>query len=124
MKITKSQLKKIIKEELEGQLPLPGMAAYVRDADPNNAMLSLFQYVDNLIDQNPDADPEDFYGTMYFYEKMFKPTAEILVRDMIGSIASAKARQNIEEVLRDAIVDFSKMDSAQRKDYILKQGNV
>ena len=118
MKITKSQLKKIIKEELEGQLPLPGMADAVGVKDANVAMDALFQYIDNLMDQNPDANPEDFYKNMYFYKRIFAPTVEASIYDLFGSFASKQSVQHIEETLASLIEDFVALDSEQRKDFI------
>lgn len=130
MKFTRSQLKKLIKEELEGQLPLPGMAIDLKKAkndivsdvgnvDPNVAMLSMLQYIDNLMDQNPDAEPSTFYKNKYFYERIYRPTLEV-VKNSMFSFASVQTLEKVNQLLLNAIEDFVKMDSSQRKEHVRK----
>ena len=130
MKITKAQLKKLIKEEMEAQLPLPGMAIDLKKAkndivsdvsnvDPNVAMLSMFQYIDNLMDQNPDVEPSTFYKNKNFYERIYRPTLEVMVNSMF-SFASVQTLEKVNQLLLNAIADFVKMDSSQRKEHVRK----
>ena len=130
MKITRAQLKKLIKEELEGQLPLPGMEIDLKKAkndivsdvgnvDPNVAMLSMLQYIDNLMDQNPDVEPSTFYKNKYFYERIYRPTLEV-VKNSMFSFASVQTLEKVNQLLLNAIADFVKMDSSQRKEHVRK----
>jgi len=124
MKLTKTQLKRIIKEELgqimgeEEQLTLPGVAPEA-DTDSNSLMYSAFSYIDSKLDQNPelsgpDGDPsgvmQDLMRDHHFSELM-----QTLFKQVAGSPLFGKVP---EDVLLDTFEDFVGSSSEERKAFI------
>ena len=108
MKITKSQLKRIIKEELgqvmgeEEQLTLPGVAPEA-DTDSNSLMYSAFSYIDSKLMQGLMRDH-------HFSELM-----QALFKQVAGSPLFGKVP---EDVLLDTFEDFVGSSSEERKAFI------
>ena len=113
MKLTKSQLKRIIKEELgqimgeEEQLTLPGVAPEA-GTDSNSLMYSAFSYIDSKLDQNPelsgpDGDPyEVLLGLMQDHHFVF---GIFVYRFKTGSEPRIKRRPRWRSFWSDARFD-------------------
>ena len=124
MKLTKTQLKRIIKEELgqimgeEEQLTLPGVASEA-GTDSNSLMYSAFSYIDSKLDQNPelsgpDGDPyEVLLGLMQDHH--FSELMQTLFKQVAGSPLFGKVP---EDVLKGTFEDFVGSSSEERKAFI------
>ena len=108
MKITKTRLKQIIKEEIQGmQMYLPGMGGGDTDADPNALAASAFQYLDRKLDQDPTFSIGDLD------EKFFKLLSNLYLQCGAGATGGPSERQIEKEIRR-----FMSLDSEARKERI------